>query len=148
MPIFSDVSDRIKEAMRAKEARRLAALRSIRALFIYEMKRDNAKDLPDDTCIALMRRLAKQRHESIEAFENAGSPERAEDERLDLAVIEEFLPSLADEATTKAWVEEAIAATGASAPGDLGRVMGAVMKAHKGDVDGKLARTLAGEILG
>jgi uncharacterized protein YqeY len=63
-------------------------------------------------------------------------------------VIQGFLPSLADEATTRRFVEEAIAASGASKPGDVGRVMGALMKAHKGEVDGTLARRLATELLG
>ena len=63
-------------------------------------------------------------------------------------MIESYLPSLADEATTRAWVEAAIAESGASTPGDVGRVMGLVMKAHKGDVDGGMAKKLAAEILG
>ena len=63
-------------------------------------------------------------------------------------MIEEFLPRLADEATTRAWVEEAIAASGATSAKELGKVMGALMKAHKGDVDGDLARRIAAERLG
>ena len=70
------------------------------------------------------------------------------EERAELAVIDEFLPSLADEATTRSWVEQAIAASGAAKAGDLGRVMGALMKAHKGEVDGNLARRIAAESLG
>ena len=62
-------------------------------------------------------------------------------------MIEEFLPRLADEDATRAWVREAIAATGAAQPGDVGKVMGALMKAHKGEVDGQLARRLAQELL-
>ena len=62
-------------------------------------------------------------------------------------MILEFLPSLADEAQTRAWVEEAIAAAGAEKPGDVGRVMGAIMKAHKGEIDGGLAKQLASELL-
>ena len=72
----------------------------------------------------------------------------AEAERQELAVIQRFLPSLADEAQTRAWVEAAIAETGAAAPGDMGRVMGAIMKAHKGEVDGGLAKRIAAELLG
>ena len=55
---------------------------------------------------------------------------------------------LADEATTRAWVQAAIAESGASSARELGKVMGALMKAHKGEVDGNLARKLAAELLG
>ena len=145
--IFERVNAELTAAMKARDASRTAALRGIRAAFLVETKKDNATTLSDETCLAVLRRLEKQRGESIEAFEQAGRPERAADERAELAVIHEFLPRLADEATTARWVEEAIAATGARAPGDVGRVMGAVMKAHKGEVDGNLARRLAGERL-
>lgn len=147
MPLFDDVNEQMKDALRAKQTVRLAALRSIRAAFLNEMKTDNSRTLPDERCVPLLRKLAKQRKESIEAFEAGGRDEQAAQEREELAVIEAFLPSLADEATTRAWVQACIDETGASAPGDVGRVMGALMKAHKGDVDGKLAKQIAAELL-
>jgi uncharacterized protein YqeY len=148
MAIFDDVVAQITAAMKAKDAARLTALRGIRAAFLNETKKDNSKSLADDVCTGLLRRLEKQRHESIEAFDAAGRPERAAEERAELAVIQEFLPHLADPAQTQTWVAEAIAATHASKPGDVGRVMAAVMKAHKGDVDGTLAKKIASELLG
>src|SRR4030095_7107389 len=98
----------MKAAMLAKDAARLSALRNIRAAFLTEMKKSNAKELPDETCVDLLRRLEKQRKESIEAFEKGGRAEQAAAEKAELNVIGEFLPQLADEATTKGWVEEAI----------------------------------------
>ncbi len=147
MSIADEVSRQMKDALRARDARRLAALRSIRAALLVEMKRDGAESVGDETAVALLRRLEKQRRESIEAFEAAGRDDRADEERAELAVIQTFLPSLADEATTRAWVQAAIEETGARASSDLGRVMGAVMKAHKGEVDGSLARELAARLL-
>jgi uncharacterized protein YqeY len=147
MPIFDEVSQQMTAAMRAKDAPRLAVLRGMRAAFQTEMKREGADTLSDDACVTVLRKLAKQRKESIDAFEKGDRPERAADERAELAVIDTFLPNLADESQTRGWVEAAIAETGASAPGDVGRVMGAIMKAHKGDVDGLLAKKLAAEIL-
>jgi hypothetical protein len=147
MAIFDEISVQMKDALKARAEIRLRTLRSVRAAFLTEMKRDGAEHLSDDVCTALLRRLEKQRRESIEAFEQADRPEQAEAERAELGVIQEFLPSLADEDQTRAWVVEAIEATGALAPGDAGRVMGTVMKAHKGEVDGALARRMAGEIL-
>ncbi len=147
MSMVDTVSQQLKEAMKAKDAVRVASLRSIRTAFLNEMKKDNSDDLPDDVCVALLRRLEKQRKESIEAFDSGGRPEMADGERSELAIIQEFLPSLADEAQTRAWVEQAIASSGAATPGDVGRVMGAIMKAHKGEVDGGLAKKIAAELL-
>ena len=148
MGLVESVTAQMKDAMKAKDAARLGALRNIRAAFLVEMKKDGAETLDDATSIAVLRRLAKQRQESIDAFTQAKRPERVAEEQAELRVIEEFLPRLADEATTRAWVAEAIAASGASSAKELGKVMGALMKAHKGDVDGDLARRLAAELLG
>jgi len=148
MAIVDVVNRQMTEAMRAKDARRLAALRSIRAAFVHEMKRDGSETLEDEVCTALLRRLEKQRKESIEAFEQGGREEQAAAERAELAVVQTFLPSLADPETTRAWVREAIASTGATGKGDIGRVMGALMKAHKGEIDGGLAKGIASELLG
>ena len=147
MAIVDLVSQQMKEALRARQERRLAALRSIRAAFLNEMKRDGSETLADDVCTVLLRRLEKQRKESIQAFEGAGRAERAAAEREELTVIQSFLPSLADPETTRGWVKEAIASTGASAKGDIGRVMGALMKVHKGEIDGGLAKEIASELL-
>ena len=147
MALVDDVSSQMKEAQKAKDATRLTALRSIRAVFLNEMKKDGAETLEDEVAIAVLRRLSKQRDESIEAFEKAGRSDRAEAERAEKAVIESFLPSLADEATTRDWVQAAIDASGARNARDVGRVMGALMKAHKGEVDGKKARAIALELL-
>ena len=147
MSLVDDVSAQMKEALKAKEEVRLRALRSIRAAFLNEMKKDGSDSLSEEACLQILRKLEKQRKESIEAFEGAGRTEQAEAEKGELAVIATFLPSLADEATTKAWVEAAIAESGASSAKELGKVMGALMKAHKGEVDGNLARKLAAERL-
>lgn len=148
MGLVETVTAQMKGAMKAKDAARLSALRNIRASFLTEMKKDGSATLDDAVSIHLLRKLAKQRQESIDAFTQANRPERVAEERAELGVIEEFLPRLADEATTRDWVAAAIAASGASNAKELGKVMGALMKAHKGDVDGDLARRIAAELLG
>jgi hypothetical protein len=147
MAIIDDVTQQMKEAMRAKEKVRLGALRSIRAAFIEALKADGSETLPDEKSIAIIRRLEKQRKESIAAYEQGDRPDLAEIERQELAVLEVFLPSLADEATTTSWVQAAIAQSGAAGPGDMGRVMGALMGAHKGEVDGGMAKDIALKLL-
>lgn len=148
MSIVDDVTAQVKEAMKAKDERRLAALRSMRTAFLNEMKKDGSDSIPDEVAEGLMRKLEKQRKESIEAFEKGGRPEMAEAEKAELAVIQEFLPQLADEAQTRVWVQEAIASTAASEKKDMGKVMGALMGAHKAEIDGNIARKLVQELLG
>ena len=111
------------------------------------MKEDGSTTLSDEECITILRRLEKQRRESIEAFEAGGRTEQAAAEKAELEIVLGFLPKQADESTTRSWVEAAIAETGASSAKDVGKVMGAVMKAHKGDVDGNVARRIAAELL-
>lgn len=148
MSIVQDVSQQMKEAMKARDKARTNALRGMRSALLNEMKKDNSDDLPDETSVAVLRKLEKQRGESIEAFDSAGRSEQADAERAELAVIREFLPQLADEAATRDIVEAAIASTGASSKKELGKVMGAVMKDHKGEVDGNLVRQIAADLLG
>jgi uncharacterized protein YqeY len=147
MGLVEQVAEQMKQAQKAREAGRLTGLRNIRAAFLVEMKKDGSETLDDAVCIAVLRKLAKQREESIEAFAKAGRQERVDAERAEKELIESFLPRLADESTTRAWVRAAIAETGAASGKDLGRVMGALMKAHKADVDGNLARKIAAELL-
>jgi hypothetical protein len=147
MSIVEQVSQQLKDAMRNKDAIRLRALRGIRAAFIAAMKEDGADTLADEACLTLLKRLGKQRRESIAAFEKGGRPELAKEEAIELEVIEAYLPQAADEATTQTWVEEAIAATGAATKADMGRVMGHLMKNHRGDIDGKLANQLVAQAL-
>lgn len=147
-PIVEDVARQLTEAMRAKDAPRVAALRGIRAALLHEMKRDGSTTIADRDALPVLRRLAKQHGESIEAFERAGRPERVAQERAELEVIESFLPRLADAQATRRFVREAMAETGARSPADLGRVMGVLMKQHRDEVDGALARRIAAEELG
>jgi hypothetical protein len=147
MPIAEDVTGQIKIAMKAKDTLRLAALRSMRTAFLNEMKKDGSNSVSDEVCEGLLRKLEKQRKESIEAFTKGGREEMAENERAELAVIQEFLPRLADAEKTREWVAAAIAEAGASESKDLGKVMGVLMKAHKAEVDGTLAREIAQSFL-
>jgi uncharacterized protein YqeY len=148
MPIYDDVNQQLKEAMKAQDKVRLAGLRGIRAGLIEEMKKNAATTVSDEAALAVLRRLQKQRNDSIEAYEKGGRSDLVAAERGELAVIESFLPTLADDATTTRWVEEAIAALGATSTGQVGQVVGRVMKDHKGMVDGKRVKAIAEHVLG
>jgi uncharacterized protein len=148
MAIYDDVNQQLKEAMKAQDKVRLAGLRGIRAGFIEEMKKNAATTVSDEAALAILRRLQKQRNDSIEAYTQGGRADLVAEEKGELAVIEAFLPKLADDASLEAWVKEAIAATGASGKANVGQVMGHVMKAHKASVDGKRVKEIAERLLG
>jgi uncharacterized protein YqeY len=144
--LYEKVTAALTDAMRARDAARVLALRNIRAGYIAEMKTDNSSSLDDARCTAVLRRLAKQRVESIEAYTQAKRNDLAEPERAELAIIESFLPPRASAEAIESWVTEAIAATGAQTVKDIGRVMGAVMKAHAG-TDAAAVRAAAERLL-
>ena len=148
MGIYDDVNQQLKDAMKAQDKVRLAGLRGIRAGLIEEMKKNAATTVSDDAALAVLRRLQTQRNDSIEAYEKGGRSDLVAAQRGELAEIEAYLPKLADDATTTEWVREAIAAIGATGVGQVGQVVGQVMKAHKGLVDGKRVKEIAERVLG
>ena len=111
------------------------------------MKADGSESLSDEQALAILRKQAKQRQDAMDAYEKAERSDLYDVEKAELGIIDEFLPSLADEAQTRAWVEAAMAATGASSPKEMGKVMGFVMKDHRAEVDGNLVRKIASELL-
>ena len=147
MSIESDVTQAMKAAMRARQTDRLRAVRNIRAAFLLAKKETGADSLDDADAIKQLRRLAKQRKDSIQSFVDGGRQDLVEAERAELSVVQEFLPAGPSEATIQGWVEEAIAATGATSPREIGKVMGTVMKSHKGEADGGVVRRIALQLL-
>jgi uncharacterized protein YqeY len=147
MSLAETITEQMKTAMRAKDTTRLTTLRSLRAAFLTLMKADGSESLDDEQAVAILRKQSKQRQDSMEAFEKAGRTDLYDIEKAEFAIIEEFLPSLADADQTRAWVEAAIAVTGASSPKEMGKVMGMVMKDHRAEVDGNLVRQIASQLL-
>lgn len=132
----------LKQAMKDRDEDRVRAIRMIRAAFI-EASKEGAGEVSEERALEALRRIRKQRVESAEQYRAGGRPELADAEEAEIRVIDGYLPKLADEAQTRAWVKEAIAASGATSRKEVGKVMGAVMKAHKADVDAALVRTIA-----
>jgi hypothetical protein len=147
MSLIDQVSDELKKSMLARDAPRTTGLRMIRAAFI-ELQKEGKGEVTDERCLEALRRLKKQREDSIQAYEAGNRPDLAEQEKVELAIIDGFLPKLADEEQTRVWVKEAIAASGATSPREMGKAMGALMKAHKADVDAGIARKLLERELG
>ena len=142
------VSDDLKKAMLAKDAARVNALRMVRAAFIEASKKPNAGEVTDEIAVEILRSIRKQRLDSAAEYVKGNRPDLAAGELVDVPIIDEYLPKLADEATTLEWVKAAIAASGATSVKQMGKVIGLVMKDHKGDADGALVRTLIERELG
>ena len=147
MSIESTVTDAMKAAMKARQKARLQALRNIRAGFLLARKETGADALSDADAIAVLKRSAKRLKDSIQSYEEGGRADLVEQETSELAVVEEFLPAGPSEDAVREWVAAAIAATGATSPREMGKVMGAVMKDHRGEADGNVVRKLVLEAL-
>lgn len=134
--------------MKARDAQTLTALRGIRAAFLNALKQEGVGDsLSDQEAIKQLRKLSKMRKESITMFRQGDRHDLADAEQAELGIIEQWLPSLADEQTMTQWVKDAIDKTGASKPGDMGKVMGLIMKEHKQQVDGSMIKNIVSSLL-
>jgi uncharacterized protein len=126
----------MRAAMKARERVRLGALRMLTAA-VKNRAVELGHALTDEEFVEVAGREVKRRKEAIEAYESAGRTDRAQTEREEQEVLEAYLPAGLSEAEVDALIDEAVASTGASGPGDLGKVMGYVMGKGKGRVDGK-----------
>jgi uncharacterized protein YqeY len=135
-------------AMKAKEAGRLSALRMLKAA-IMNKDVEKGHDLDDAEVMQVVSSLVKQRRDSIEQFAKAGRTDLVEKETGEIAVLEQYLPPAASATEIEAAVTEAIAATGAASPKDMGKVMKAVMPMLAGkNADGKVVNEIVRRKLG
>jgi uncharacterized protein YqeY len=134
----------MKKAMKAKDAVTLQTVRMIRSSFANQAIELKTEKLSDEQAQVVLKKMAKMRKESIDMFEKGGATDRADEERAELAVVERWLPETVGEDTVREWVLEAIAEAG---PDNMGKVMGALMKAHKAEIDGGVAQKIVKEEL-
>lgn len=128
--IFEDM----KSALRAKDARRLSALRLLVAA-IKQKEIDERIDASDADVSRVLEKMLKQRKESIVQFEAAKRTDLAEAEKFEISVLEAYLPPRLSEAEIERVVDETIAETGATQPKDMSRVMAALKARLGGPVD-------------
>lgn len=146
-----DIKNAQISAMKAGDKPRTAALRLILAkVKDRDIELRTATSQPDDDTLVteVLQKMAKQRKESIELFTAGGRQDRADEEAAELAVIEEFLPNQLSEEETKAAIEEAKAAVGASSVKDMGKVMAELKARHGALLDMGLASALVKAALG
>jgi uncharacterized protein len=145
--LTDDVQQAMFQAMKARRGDEAAALRlALSALKSAAI--DNRGDLSDEQAVAVLQREARKRREAEQAYRDAGRPDRADQEAFERSVIDRFLPSMLEPADLARLVDEAVSATGASGPKELGKVMGRLMPQVKGRADGNEVRRLVLERLG
>jgi uncharacterized protein YqeY len=141
------VRGRTTAAMKAGDKVTVGALRMLSAA-ITNREKDVGHELTDDEVREVAGKEVKKRAESIEAFSAAGRTELVEKEEAERAVLEPYAPAQLDAAAVDALIEDAFAATGASGPQDMGKVMGFIMGKAKGQVDGGLVQKKVKDRLG
>jgi uncharacterized protein YqeY len=148
MTIHKQIKDGIKEAMIAKDTVRLTTLRGVSAAFMNELvaKKVAADELADEDAIAIIRKLVKQRKDSIEQFTKGGRPELAEAEEAEMKILETFLPQLMSKEEVIKVIEAKKAAMGTVDKAAMGQFMGAVMKDLKGKADGMMVKEVIEEM--
>jgi uncharacterized protein len=139
MSLRQKLNDAMKEALKAKDAKRLATLRLVLAALKdrdIAARTETSRDLlPDDEILSLLAKMIKQREESAVAFDAGKRPELAAGEREEIAIIRSFMPAQMDEAGVKAAADRVIAELGATSIKDMGKVMGAMKERYAGQMD-------------
>jgi uncharacterized protein YqeY len=136
----------MKEALRARESLRLSTIRLLLAA-LKNAQIEAMHSLSEEEALAVLRKQARMRHEAIEQYRRGGREDLASKEEAELAVIESYLPAAPTEYQIRAVVREAIAATGASGPRDMGVVMRTTMSRLGGRADGRRVQGLVREEL-
>ena len=134
MPLKDQISNDLKDAMRAGDAKKRDAIRLLTA----EMKRkevDERVTLTDADVVAIIDKMIKQRRDSIAQFEKGGRQDLADNEKFELSVLQAYMPQALSEAEIAAAVAASIAESGATGPADMGKVMAALKPKLAGRAD-------------
>ena len=144
------LKDKIKketnEALKEKNEVKLSTLRMLGSE-IHNAQIDSKEELGDEEVIKIIQKEAKKRKDAIEAYEKAGALERLEQEKQELAILQEYLPEEMGDEEIKTIIQESISQLGAKGPEDMGKVMGVVMGKTKGRADGNKVSSLVRELL-
>jgi uncharacterized protein len=146
MSLKQKITDDMKAAMRAKETARLGAIRLLLAA-MKQREVDERIELSDADVIAIIEKMNKQRRDSISQFEAAGRQDLADIEKFEMSVLAAYMPQQLGESEIKKTVVEAIAATGAAGPQDMGKVMGVLKPKLAGRADmGKVSALIKAQL--
>ena len=146
--LFDQISNDIKEAMKARDKVRLEALRNIKKVFIEAKTAPGANDtLEDAQALKILQKLAKQGHDSADLYTSQNRPDLAEEEMAQVNVIESYLPKQMSEEEIETVVKDIIAQTGAQSMKEMGKVMGIASKQLAGKADGKKISEIVKKLL-
>ncbi len=146
MGLKDDISNQVKEALKAKDSMRVTTLRFLLSA-VKNKEKDLRRDIEDAEVEQVAQVQVKQRRDSIEQFVSGGREDLADKERAELEIIKAFIPEEMSEEEIRVIVAEAKDATGATSMKDMGKLMGAVMPKVKGRADGKLVNAVVKELL-
>jgi len=151
MSLRAQLNDAMKEAMKAKDAKRLATVRLMVAALkdrdIAARSETNRELLGDDEILTLLAKMIKQREESAAVYRQGGRPELAENEEAEIVIIRSFMPAQMDEAAMKDAVQKTIAEVGAGSIKDMGKVMAVLKERYAGQMDFSKASAATKEAL-
>ncbi len=139
MGLRDQLNTAVKEAMKARDQKRLGTLRLIQANIkdkdIAGRTEESRDGISDDEILALFGKLVKSREDSIALYEKGGRPELAQAEKDEIAILHEFMPRQLDETETKAAIAAVVAEVGAASLKDMGKVMAALKERYTGTMD-------------
>jgi uncharacterized protein YqeY len=150
MSLHADIKGQIKEAMKAKDAVKLAVVKGLVAGFVNELvnlRRAPDGELTDEEVLNVIRRAVKQRKDSIQQFTDGGRPELAEGEQAELSILETYLPAMMSAEDVKKIAEAKMQEMGVTDKSKAGMFMGALMKDLKGKADGDVVKAVVDELL-
>ncbi len=150
MSLHSDIKGQLKDALKAKEAARLRTVRSMLTAFMNELVATGKKpqeELDDAGALSVIKRMAKQRKDSIVQFEAGNRHDLAEPEKEELVILEAYLPSLMSRDAIRPIVEATIAEMGAVDKSKMGILVGSLMKELNGKADGGDVKAVVEEML-
>jgi hypothetical protein len=133
-----DINNAVKEAMKAKDERKLSTLRMVNSTIKnadIEARGQGKPPLADGDLLGVLQKMIKQRQESVELYEKGNREELAAQERAEIAVISAYLPKQMSDDDVKAAVAAVISETGASGIKDMGKVIGALKAKYTGQMD-------------
>ncbi|PRY27371.1 hypothetical protein CLV58_1334 [Spirosoma oryzae] len=138
MSLKQQIDADIKQAMLAKNQEKLRALRAVKSMILLEeTKEGQTGDLKPEDETRILTKAVKQRKDSADIYRQQNRPDLLSVEEAEIAVIEQYLPNQLSEEELNAKLQAIITRVGASAPSDMGKVMGAATKELAGQADGK-----------
>jgi len=148
MSLENKINNGIKQAMLSKNESRLTALRAIKsALLLAKTEKKQSEDLGEKEEAKILQKLIKQRKDSAKIYKEQNRTDLFEKEKVEIEVIQEFLPEQMNEAEIREEVQKIISQTQASSIKDMGKVMGMANKALAGKAEGRVISSIVKELL-